>query len=463
MDVTKCFDSIYTHSIAWATKNKLFSKDNPKITSFGNAFDTLMQKSNFNETNGIPIGSEASRIFAEVIFQDIDFKSEIDLSKDFNFEQDYQIARYVDDIFIFARNIGIAKKVQEKYIEHLNSYNLHVNHKKTDVLSRPFFTEKSKLIRDTNTCINDFVNRFICDDSPRDKPQLKKIFNRSKLMRSFIDSVKASCKANSSSYDDVGPYIISSLLERTKLLTNQENFKRSSNKEFYYDALMTVLDTSFFFYNAAPAVASSYKLGQTIIHIARFSRRNLPSDAPSVAQLIHDRCNTLFNGILEGNSVTASNFVFLEAINVALATNNLGPDFMLSTDKIRRIFLGSPDLGYFHIVSLIFYCRDNPRYQEVNRDVVEAADRMLSDLTQVQHDSSMAHLFLDAISCPYIDIKKRHKWLKRFFRAMKAPAPASGDAIAYLRSAEKAPWFINWEEMDLLNPLERKELKQVYA
>lgn len=69
-DVTKCFESIYTHSISWATKEKTFVKHNVGVGStFGQAFDSLMQRSNYNETNGIVIGPEVSRIFAEVIFQ----------------------------------------------------------------------------------------------------------------------------------------------------------------------------------------------------------------------------------------------------------------------------------------------------------------------------------------------------------------------------------------------------------
>ena len=73
MDVSKCFDSIYTHSLSWACKDKKFVKKNLDISSsFADVFDELMQRSNYKETNGILIGPEVSRVFAEIIFQEID-------------------------------------------------------------------------------------------------------------------------------------------------------------------------------------------------------------------------------------------------------------------------------------------------------------------------------------------------------------------------------------------------------
>ncbi len=67
LDISKCFDSIYTHSIAWATKSKEEAKENTFALSFGNQFDKVMQRLNHNETSGICIGPETSRIFAEII------------------------------------------------------------------------------------------------------------------------------------------------------------------------------------------------------------------------------------------------------------------------------------------------------------------------------------------------------------------------------------------------------------
>ena len=98
LDVAKCFDSIYTHSISWATKSKTIAKRNLQIhTTFGAIFDTLMQRSNHNETNGILIGPEISRIFAEIILQRIDANVEqrlLDHEKNMVNNQNYTNLRY---------------------------------------------------------------------------------------------------------------------------------------------------------------------------------------------------------------------------------------------------------------------------------------------------------------------------------------------------------------------------------
>lgn len=67
LDVTNCFHSIYTHTICWAVKTKEIAKKEIKKNTFECIFDTFMQKTNYNETAGIIIGPEFSRIFAEII------------------------------------------------------------------------------------------------------------------------------------------------------------------------------------------------------------------------------------------------------------------------------------------------------------------------------------------------------------------------------------------------------------
>lgn len=125
--MSKCFDSIYTHSIAWATKTKEHVKSKLQVSStFGQSFDGLMQRANYNETNGILIGPEISRIFAEIIFQDVDRKVEEELAaRSKQVGIDYSLARYVDDIFIFAQDIYVAQLVSEIYVDNLRKYNLH--------------------------------------------------------------------------------------------------------------------------------------------------------------------------------------------------------------------------------------------------------------------------------------------------------------------------------------------------
>jgi hypothetical protein len=117
LDVSQCFDSIYTHSVAWAIFKKEYAKKHLAETqsTFAFKFDQLMQRINYNETNGILIGPELSRIFAEIILQAIDIDIIQDLYKDnYSIKKDYQIFRYVDDYFIFYNDERIFESIRNK-------------------------------------------------------------------------------------------------------------------------------------------------------------------------------------------------------------------------------------------------------------------------------------------------------------------------------------------------------------
>ncbi|MFV8344174.1 antiviral reverse transcriptase Drt3b [Flavobacterium sp. XS2P39] len=104
-DISKCFDSIYTHSISWAVLGLDTVKENVDASkkNFSGIFDKFIQYSNYGETNGILIGPEFSRIFAEIILQRIDKTVEEKIKlKGFINRIDYELYRYVDDYFLFC-------------------------------------------------------------------------------------------------------------------------------------------------------------------------------------------------------------------------------------------------------------------------------------------------------------------------------------------------------------------------
>ncbi len=151
-DIQKCFDSIYTHTIAWATQGgkEVYKKDfqGRDTDSFGGKFDMLMQRLNYNETNGIVIGPEFSRIFAEIILQHIDRSVEIALLSSIDnaivIGRDYQLYRYVDDYFLFYNEESVKDRIFELFHRNLEEYKLRVSREKCVHYERPFLTDISK-------------------------------------------------------------------------------------------------------------------------------------------------------------------------------------------------------------------------------------------------------------------------------------------------------------------------------
>ena len=110
----------------------------------------------------------------------------------------------------------------------------------------------------------------------------------------------------------------------------------------------------------------------------------------------------------------------------------------------------------------MFYIKDRAEYASIQCHIVATIERRLSDLSSIQTDAEQACLFLDSVSCPYIDRKRRTRWIQRFYQASSAPRPTKQQTDDFIEHSAKNFWFVNWNEVDLLNALERKELRQVY-
>lgn len=463
LDVSKCFDSIYTHSIAWAIKEKQFVKSKVAISStFGQSFDTLMQSANYNETNGIIIGPEISRIFAELIFQDIDTTVQNRLAeKNILLDIDYSIKRYVDDVFIFSKDDTIGRKIYEIYSDCLTNYNLHVNSSKSTYHQRPFFTSKSRVIRDLNIKVNDFSDKFLISVQGNSIIIPKEIHKKDQLIHNFIDSIKSTCASNSVGYDDVSSYLISAFFERVKRLINinkDEIDKVGLDK--YKDAVLVFIDVMFFFYSVSPSVNSSYKLCASIILLSRFSKQLLGPYENTIKQRIFELTIELLCGDLKCRDSDVDNFIFLEESNVILSISDMGEDYLLPADLIKNIF--DKTCSYYDLVTCLFYIKNHKIYDDIRNSIIEKIEKELKDMSKIQIHTEQALLLLDSLSCPYINQKIKKKWIVDFYAISQEARPSKDEIKEFLTSCENILWFINWQEIDLLNALERKELRYVY-
>ena len=140
--------------MAWATKSKEEAKDNIFALNFGNQFDKVMQRLNHNETSGICIGPEASRIFAEIILAKVDQNARRNLEmQGIRDGVDYECRRYVDNYYVFVSDPGKADQIEHKLSLALREYNLHLNTEKREFDKRPFYSKKSLVIDEINASL----------------------------------------------------------------------------------------------------------------------------------------------------------------------------------------------------------------------------------------------------------------------------------------------------------------------
>ena len=119
-------------------------------------------------------------------------------------------------------------------------------------------------------------------------------------------------------------------------------------------------------------------------------------------------------------------------------------------------------MSYFTMVSCLFYFKSDSRFRELQLKVISQISAKLSDLSDVLVNSEKAYLLLDMISCPFIAEKKKNDWSKALHVLLSKPAPTPAQWNTFVTNAATAHWQVNWRDVDLLNSLEKKELKQAY-
>ncbi|EEI25379.1 RNA-directed DNA polymerase [Lentilactobacillus hilgardii] len=136
-DVQNFFPSIYTHSLAWALygSKSVGKEQKGDKNSFPNLTDYVLHNINFDETNGIIVGLEFSRIIAELLMSVVDNKVEVKIYKKYRyrFRVNYFIIRFVDDIFIFSNSLEANRNIFLIMKDVLDEFNLKVNDKKLSI------------------------------------------------------------------------------------------------------------------------------------------------------------------------------------------------------------------------------------------------------------------------------------------------------------------------------------------
>lgn len=128
-DISDCYGSIYTHSLAWAVEGKAYAKAHQQEANLGNFIDRAIQSMQFGQTNGIPQGSVLMDLIAEILLAYID--SELSSSLIANNIDDYKILRYRDDYRIFVNSSEVGEKILKLLMEILASFGLRLNSTKT--------------------------------------------------------------------------------------------------------------------------------------------------------------------------------------------------------------------------------------------------------------------------------------------------------------------------------------------
>ena len=469
-DVSKCFSSIYTHTLFWATADQETAKSNTGAHTFANSFDKLMQSMNYNETNGICIGAEVSRIFAEIILSEVDRRvvSRLEaLDRPLSFRTHYEFRRYVDDYYLFAESEAVAKTVESAVAAALSDFNLHLSADKGGELKRPFITEKSRLIREADAALVAFFGRFLDVSTDETGTYLvpKRIWNQAALLRSLLDSIKAVCYDLDAGYESVSNYVIGALATRTTVLS--ASFEKVAGEgdapqEQYLAAILLLLEALYFFYTVHPSVPSSLRVAQSALQALHVVRSNLAVRSEFIGEQLV-RWTFQFLKSLQGSTAhTDSDCVLLEAINALLVLGELDRNDAVSRALIVESLGGVRAPNYFEIVCFLFCMKDSAEFAAERAELMQRAAEIILAGGGVAEDAEAAHLALDILACPFLPANDRADLLGKIRVSLGLPALLKADLVATIRVFEEVPWFVNWNQIDLLSMIRKKELSAVY-
>lgn len=143
-DISNCYDSIYTHSIAWALHDISVAKEQRSASLIGNIIDEKIQNMSYGQTNGIPQGSRLMDFIAEIVlgYGDVLVSEALKNAK----IKDYTILRYRDDYRVFAKNEVTLNTILKVISETLSILNFRMNSQKTmlsdDIISKSIKEDK---------------------------------------------------------------------------------------------------------------------------------------------------------------------------------------------------------------------------------------------------------------------------------------------------------------------------------
>lgn len=227
-DISTCFPSIYSHSIAWALVGKSHAKENSKPSDknlWFNQIDFYSRSVKFGETNGLLIGPHSSNLISEIILVAVDHK----LST-----KNYNYIRNIDDYTCYVESFEKAEQFFIDLSEELKKYELVLNNKKSKIIPLP-----QASIKNWVTKLNhfNFTNKFFHNG---------KIGIKIKELKSYLDfSIELMLKEDSDA--SIINYAIKTLSNKY-LGTNAKEYyiKQIHHLVLLYPYLIHLLEQSVF-------------------------------------------------------------------------------------------------------------------------------------------------------------------------------------------------------------------------
>ena len=507
-DLQSCFDSIYTHTISWATAG---GADKVKVLPgyhgswVGDAFDNLMQSVNARETNGIVIGPEFSRIFAEIILQYIDQKVEQELlGKDLRQKSSYECYRYVDDYFLFYNDEKDRNLFMESLTKWLKEFKLQISPSKTEEFERPFITKvtiakqrienllsnifSTPLWEEVESKLNAEEEEETEDEElDKDREILDKKFNIYLSANSVNAQIKAIVRECGIEYRDIANYLLEKISQRLDAFLNRyeigfKKYERLMSKEEankdeveihaqrvqrkLTSYLVSLIDVVFFVFNSNRQINTTLKLLKIMNSIIIYGKRHGDFKVNPEVRFQTISKDIIFKKIQDEIALVLATTdthrnTLHESLYLLILAKELGYAYLLAPEVIKS-FIGKSELQYnlFACIILLYYYANHKCYYEqkalLKKEILKKY-RLVAE-SERKRNSELTILTADMMTCPFVDNAYKQSLLALIgITEIK-------DQQMIMRFAKKQKYiFTRWTMFNLNKELQAKISQEVYS
>lgn len=464
LDVSRCFESIYTHTIEWAVRGKSYSKDNLSSgkSTFESKFDKVIRSAKWDETHGIIVGPEFSRVFAEVILQSCDREIRRKLA---NLGMDIQIRRYVDDFFVFSNRSTELDVAKQEIISALGAVNLHLNESKSSIERRPFISNLSSARHKIGEHIDRFFDRTTDFMFLPDTAQNKSPPPIDKMCGKAIDDVRRVSIDFNVPYEKLSSFalsVINSQLER--FIKKTESIAKRHYGTSNLSWILAVIRISQFLHSIDERVTTSLKLGAIYKNAFRAAEMLKAARSPIEGQIL-DHLRSFPQESPERSSaddICRINHLCI-VDSVLSSSRGITPQDILYAAPNLQNEATVKNASYFELTAGLLIGRKKVAFRRIKELIeVEAYSRLVLGARSIRTSCELTLLYFDFLSCPHIENDIKFELLKSTHLELAGEVLNLADAEQYLK---RYGWisFTDWHgQKDLAKLLERKELTPAY-
>ena len=512
-DLQSCFDSIYTHTISWATAG---GADKVKVLPgyngswVGDAFDNLMQSVNARETNGIVIGPEFSRIFAEIILQYIDQKVEQELlnkkhpNESIRHKSDYECYRYVDDYFLFYNDEKDRNLFLESLIKWLKEFKFQISPSKTEEFERPFITKITIAKHRIDDLFSDIFSTPLWEEvesnlgaekeedtedvgSDKDKEILYRKFNIYLPANSVDTRIKAIVREGGIEYRDIANYLLEKMSQRLDAFLNRyemgfKKYERLMSKEDtnkdevellaqgvqrkLTSYLVSLIDVAFFVFNSNRQVNTTLKLQKIMNSIVIYAKRHGDFKSNPDIRFQTTSKDIIFKKIQDEIALVLATTdshrnTLHESLYLLILSKELGSAYLFAPEVIKS-FIEKSELQYnlFACIILMYYYANHKCYdtqKTLLKEEILKKYRLIAE-SERRRNSELTILTADMMTCPFVDDAYKQSLL------ILMGITETEDQQMIIRFAKKQKYiFTRWTMFNLNKELQAKISQEVYS